>query len=350
MRFQDLDDSFRAELWASLALLNVEGIGAARRKRLVDRFGSPYQAVLAAKSWAVSGLGISQQSVNQFQSDRWRDKAKEDWERIKKSQERILLYSDPRYPKALKQTADAPLFLFHRGDVSLLGNPSVAVVGARKCTEEGMAVAVKIVRGLSDAGITAISGLALGIDRIVHLAGLDGVGSSIAVLGCGIDVAYPKVNLDLYRKMEEGGLLLSEYLPGTIPRPEYFPVRNRIISGLAKAVLVVEAAMRSGTLSTARHALEQNRDVYAVPGSTLAETSEGCRELIRRGAGPVFSAEDIIRDLAPVLRPELFEKARAAATAGPGASAGPDAPTAANAELDARSALKAYLPKEQAAK
>jgi DNA processing protein len=142
----------------------------------------------------------------------------------------------------------------------------------------------------------------------VHIAGLEGIGSSIAVLGSGIDVPYPPANRDLYLLMQEKGLLLSEFMPGTVPFAGNFPVRNRIISGLAKAVLVIEAALRSGTLSTARHATEQNRDVFAVPGSALASTSEGCRELIRRGAKPVFAAEDILLELLPMLKPEIENK------------------------------------------
>ncbi|MDR1125157.1 MAG: DNA-processing protein DprA [Deltaproteobacteria bacterium] len=308
MNFAQLDDSQRTELWACLALQHTAGLGANSRKKLCDFFGSPYRAVQAAGRWREAGLGLREPVVETFTRESWRQGAREAWEKIKDSPADILLHTDPLYPEKLKELCDAPLVLYYLGDVSLLNNSSLAVVGARDCTDEGMAVAAKIARELSQAGITCISGLARGIDRVVHIAGLEGVGSSIAVLGSGIDVPYPSDNIDLYRVMAEKGLLLSEFTPGTNPLPAHFPIRNRIISGLAKGVLVVEAALRSGTLITARHALEQNREVFAVPGSTLAATSEGCRELIRRGARPVFSAEDILLELAPVLLREIEEK------------------------------------------
>lgn len=308
MNFAQLDESRRTELWACLALQHTPGLGATGRKKLCDFFGSAYQAVQAAGRWHQAGLGLKEISLEAFKAESWREEARQAWEKIRNSPAGILLYTDPLYPAKLKELSDAPLLLYYLGDASLLANTSLAVVGARNCTEEGMAVAAKIVRDLSQAGITCISGLARGIDRVVHIAGLEGVGSSIAVLGSGIDVPYPSDNIDLYRVMEEKGLLLSEFTPGAPPLPGNFPVRNRIISGLAKGVLVVEAALRSGTLITARHALEQNRDVFAVPGSTLAATSEGCRELIRRGARPVFSAEDVLLELAPVLLREMDQR------------------------------------------
>ncbi len=307
MNFTRLDDGQRAELWACLALANLRGLGAVHRKKLVDFFGSPYKAVCSAEQWDNSGpeLGINPAMVRHYMRGLWRDKAREQWDIIQQSECGILLYSDEGYPELLKETADAPLVLFYLGDLSLLRNSAVAVVGARNCTGEGMSVAVNIARGLTHAGITVVSGLAKGIDRVVHLAGLEGVGKSIAVLGCGVDVPYPKGNLDLYDLMAKKGLIISEFLPGTEPMAHNFPIRNRIISGLSRGVLVVEAAMRSGTLITARHAAEQNREVFAVPGSTVAETSEGCRDLIRRGAKAVFSAEDILRELAPIFEAEV---------------------------------------------
>lgn len=304
--FSCLSDERRAELWAILALREIKGLGAAARLQLVEHFGSPYSAVKNVSLWGT--LGVRDEVINRYEKGLWREAAREKWELIRKSGENILLYNDEAYPCLLREIPDAPLLLFYRGDVSLLQNASVGVVGARSCTREGMSVAVDIVRGLSKAGVTAISGLARGIDRVVHLAGLEGQGSSIAVLGCGIDVIYPKSNLDLYDLMCEKGLIISEFLPGSEPKQYNFPVRNRIISGLSRAILVVEAAVRSGTLITARHAAEQGRDVFAVPGSTVSETSEGCRDLIRRGAKAVFSAEDILLELSPILKAELEEK------------------------------------------
>lgn len=304
--FSGLDDERRAELWATLALFELKGLGAAARLKLVEHFGSPYSAVQQLSTWAEAGL--DEDVISRYRRGAWREAARLKWERIKNSGENILLYNDEAYPQLLREIPDAPLMLFYRGDLSLLHNPSLAVVGARKCTREGMSVAVGIVRGLSRAGLTTVSGMALGIDRVVHLAGLEGVGSSIAVLGCGVDIVYPKGNLDLYDLMQKKGLIISEFMPGYPPMKQNFPIRNRIISGLSRAVLVVEAAVRSGTLITARHAAEQGREVFAVPGSTISENSEGCRDLIRRGAKAVFSAVDIIAELAPILRGDLEEK------------------------------------------
>jgi DNA processing protein len=306
--FENFDAAQKSELWAALALQHTAGLGVNKRKKLADFFGSAYLAVQAAKQWTSAGLNINSASADYFLRGGWREQAGLCWKLIKKCPANLLLYTDAQYPPLLKEIHDAPLLLFYFGELALLQNISVAVVGARKSTSEGVAVAVNIVRGLTHAGVTAISGLAAGIDRAVHLAGLEGIGSSIAVLGSGIDRPYPEANRGLYELMRHQGLIISEFMPGTAPFSGNFPVRNRIISGLARAVLVVEASARSGTLITARHATEQNRDVFAVPGPSLASTSAGCRELIRRGAKPVFSAEDILLELSPMLKPELATK------------------------------------------
>ncbi len=309
--FDTLNAEERAELWASLALRRLEGVGAVRARTLVAHYGSAFAAVEAHKEWEGLGEEFSPLFSKRFMSNKWREAALEDWKRIKGCPCGIKFLSDPDYPEYLREIPDAPLLLFWQGDYELALQPGIAVVGARKCTNEGLAVAAHITRGLSEAGITVISGMALGIDRVANLCGLEGVGGSVGVLGCGVDVMYPRGNEDLYALMAQKGLLLSEFVPGTAPRPQYFPVRNRIISGLAYGVLVVEAALRSGTLVTARLATEQNRQVFAVPGSSLSQTSQGCQDLIRRGARPVFTAHDIIEDLAPVLGADMQVRLRA---------------------------------------
>lgn len=302
--FADVSATAKKELWASLALRHAHGIGARRAKRLAEHFGSALAAVEAGLSsptvWPSLKL-VPRQEALDFSAGMWRARATDEWAAIQKHGVSFLLWTDERYPDALRQIADAPLLLYYKGDLSLLHGPALAVVGARTCTHEGLAVSAFFARNLSKAGVTVVSGLARGIDRVAHLAGMEGPGRSVAVLGTGIDVCYPPEHRDLYDLLGTRGLLLSEFAPGANALAGHFPVRNRLISGLSQGVLVVEAAARSGSLITARFALEQNRDVFAVPGHTMAGMSAGCRELIRLGAKPVFNADDILRDLAPLL-------------------------------------------------
>lgn len=211
---------------------------------------------------------------------------------------RLLAWDDPAYPAALHGIAAAPLLLYAAGRAPLLSAPSLAVVGSRNGSTQGVLNAQRMAQALSDAGLSIVSGLALGIDAAAHQGGLRGAGSTIAVVGTGVDVIYPARNRVLAQRIAAEGCLVSEYGLGTAPRASNFPHRNRIISGLARGVLVVEAAARSGSLITARMALEQGRAVYAIPGSIHASLSKGCHELIRRdGAMLVETAEDILSDL-----------------------------------------------------
>lgn len=302
--FASLSPFAKNELWATLALRHAYGIGPRRAKRLVEAYGSVFQAVeagLASPSGWVEKRLVPKNTAGRFLSGGWRDAAKLEWGALKVSGCSFLLWSDARYPASLREIDDPPLLLYYKGDPALLHGPAVGVVGARNCTREGIAVSAFFSRNLSKAGVAVISGMAKGIDRAAHLAGLEGAGRSIAVLGTGVDVAYPACNADIYNLLSRQGLVLSEFAPGTGPSASHFPIRNRLISGLSRGVLVVEAAGRSGSLITARLALEQNRDVFAVPGHTTAAVSEGCRELIRRGAKPVFNADDVLLELAPAL-------------------------------------------------
>lgn len=299
--FQELDEAARRELWASLALRHTPGLGARRLCRLLKYFGSAYAAVEAAnspESWKAAANTPLAESVR---AGIWRTQAREEWESLRNAPCGILLWTNPLYPDLLRELPDAPALLYCRGDVALLRAPMVAVVGSRGCTQHGLKAARNISYGLARRGVTVVSGLAKGIDRIAHLAALRGVGSSVAVLGAGLDSKYPLPSVDAREALLEKGLLLSEYAPGVVPRPEFFPIRNRIISGLSLAVVVVEAATRSGSLVTARLALEQGRDVYAVPGPTEDPASLGCQELVRQGARAVFTAEDVLANLLPEL-------------------------------------------------
>ncbi len=295
-----LDAAKRAEFWAALALIHTRGLGARRCKRLLETFGSAFAAIQHHEDW--SRAGVNEACSRSLASGNWRKTARTEWNAARTLRGSILLWTDPRYPARLKEIPDAPVRLYCQGDMSLLENPCIGIVGTRNCSETGIRSAAAFATALAASGLTVVSGLALGIDRQAHLAAVDLPGSTIAVLGAGLDVNYPSSNADLRRKIAKSGLLLSEYAPGTQPEARFFPVRNRIISGLSLGVLVVEAAIRSGSLITARLAVEQNRSVYAIAGGIGDKFAAGCQELIRQGAQPVFSSTDILSDLEPQLR------------------------------------------------
>ncbi|TYO97914.1 DNA-processing protein DprA [Desulfallas thermosapovorans] len=209
----------------------------------------------------------------------------------------VLFYTDNRYPEQLKNIYDPPPVLFVSGRADCLNDTTVALVGARKATPYGLSVAENLARELAGAGVTVVSGMARGIDAAAHRGALDAGGKTIAVLGCGVDVVYPRENGRLMGNIMQNGAVISEFPPGTPPDAWHFPVRNRIISGLSKAVVVVEAARRSGALITAHVALDQGRDVMAVPGNITSKLSRGPNELIKQGAAPVLDAGDIIEEL-----------------------------------------------------
>jgi DNA processing protein len=287
------------ELFACLALKHTPYLGPRVWKQLSAHFPSVYEAVQAADSWP--SLGVKSRYLKRVvkgcRSELWRSAAEEEFRAARKTGMDAVTWFDPRFPESLKGLEDAPCMLYVRGDVSLFHNPGVAVVGARECTPMGLEATGRISTQLSKSGVTVISGLALGIDRQAHLGGLRGIGSSVAVLGCGLDVDYPKDNRDVRLELEEKGLVVTEYGPGVRPRPEHFPVRNRLISGLALGVLVAEAAHDSGSLITARLAGEQGRDVFALPGPIGQPTFTGCHRLIKQGAALVESAGDIVEIL-----------------------------------------------------
>ena len=302
-----MSEAERAEYWATLALRHCRGVGARSRARLLRFFGSAYQAVQAPAAWARAGLNRRQGA--ELTSQAWRTEARREWDCARALDPVILLWQDRAFPALLREIPDAPALLYLHGDASLLRAPAIAVVGSRRAGAHALAVAAHMARRLSACGIAVISGMAQGIDSVAHAAALNNVGRSIGVLGTGIDRIYPRSGMELFRRMGEGGLLVSEFAPGTAPLAENFPIRNRIISGLSLGVVVVEAASRSGSLITARTALEQNREVFAVPGPALDAQCAGCQELVRQGARPVFSVEDILRDMAELLRPFSISEA-----------------------------------------
>jgi DNA processing protein len=209
---------------------------------------------------------------------------------------------DDAYPPLLREIVDPPFALFYRGDLSLLQQPMVALVGSRRASPYGMNAAAHLARQLVSAGIVIVSGLARGIDAASHTAALEASGKTIAVLGTGIDLVYPRSHARLTRAIADGGLILTEFPPGTPPLAANFPIRNRVISGITLGTVIVEATSRSGSLITARTAAEQGREVFAVPGSIFSAGSEGTHRLVQYGAKLVHDANDILEELPGGLR------------------------------------------------
>lgn len=224
-------------------------------------------------------------------------KPREEYEKFKLKGIRLVTLADSLYPKELREIPDAPYGLFVRGKLPEEGEPTVAVIGARDCSPYGSLLAERLGEELGRHGITVVSGMARGIDGISQQAALDAGGRSCGVLGCGVDICYPKENRKLYDRLWSQGCLVSSYPPGTPAIARNFPPRNRIVSGLADAVVVVEAREKSGTLITVDMALEQGREVYAVPGRITDRLSDGCNRLIRQGAVPLLNPQELIRDL-----------------------------------------------------
>lgn len=217
-------------------------------------------------------------------------------DRYKKEGIHYVTLASQEYPYLLRHIYDPPMVLFYKGDYSLLNGPALGIVGARECTQYGTKVLDMLLPPLIKEGIASVSGLARGIDGHVHQDALKYGGKTLGIIGTGINVFYPKENEPLQMKMYEEGLVISEYPLDTVPRKHHFPMRNRIISGISDGVLVVEARKRSGSLITARMALEEGRDVFAVPGSILSELSKGCNALIKQGAIPVTHPLDILNE------------------------------------------------------
>jgi len=288
-----------ASLKAWLALSLTRGLGGENARRLLKEFGSP-EAVFAASINLLKSVvkadvaaeisnGIAQDAVTPALA----------W--LEDANNHILTLADSDYPQALLNIPDPPLLLYVKGRLDLLNRPALAVVGSRSATPQGINNAEAFAKSLSDAGLCIISGLAHGIDAAAHRGGLRGQGSSVAVIGTGLDKVYPATNRDLAHALAEQGTLVSEFPLGTPPLAANFPRRNRLISGMSLGCLVVEASLQSGSLITARLALEQGRDVFAIPGSIHAPQSKGCHALLKQGAKLVEAAQDILEELGGLL-------------------------------------------------
>lgn len=284
-----------------LALQRTPGLGNARARRLLQHHGGDASRVLAAGRAAWQQAGCAEALCDALaQPDRagaardlaWLDAA---------PGRAFIAFDDTRYPERLAQIGQAPLGLFTLGDPELLSQAQLAIVGARAASAQGRENAARFAAELSRHGLVITSGLALGIDAAAHQGALDAGGLTVAVCGNGLDRVYPARNRDLALAIAEHGLIVSEFPPGTAPRPEHFPRRNRIISGLSLGVLVIEAVPESGSLITARLAAEQGREVFALPGSIHNPMARGCHALIRDGARLTEAVEDILSELVPLL-------------------------------------------------
>lgn len=286
-----IDSDVRA--WLELSL--VPGVGGARLRKLLRTFGDPAQIRGARSAQLEAVVGRDVAAALALGPDAELISRTLDW--LSQSGNRLLTLADREYPPMLLQTADPPAVLYVRGRVELLSHRALAVVGSRNPTVSGSANAEAFAEAFSRAGLTVVSGLALGVDAAAHRGALRGDGSTVAVCGTGLDRVYPARNRELARTLAEQGALVSEFPLGTPPAPSNFPRRNRIISGLALGCLVVEAAIHSGSLITARQALEQNREVFAIPGSIHSPLSKGSHWLIKQGAKLVESALDVLSEL-----------------------------------------------------
>jgi len=268
-------------------------------KKLLSYFSEIKQA-WSAPFLELKRAGLEEKIARQIITERHEINPQEEAQKIQKQEIRIITIQDKEYPKNLKQIYDPPALLYIRGEIKKPGNICLAVVGTRKPTNYGRQVTFQIVGLLGKAKISIISGLALGIDALSHQSCLDFSVHTVAILGGGIDnqSIYPRNNLNLAQRiLEHNGALVSEYPPGTPPRKQHFPQRNRIISGLSRGVLIIEAAEKSGTLITARAALDQNRDIFAIPGSIYNPYSHGTNDLIKMGAKLVSGIQDILDEL-----------------------------------------------------
>lgn len=298
-------DAIRYEV----AFSHVPGIGPTRLAALLERFGT------AEAAWhaAADSLGqvLDRRSHGALLAVRSRLDIEAAVARIGQLGVKVIARHDPAYPPRLGEIAGAPSLLYALGDTALLGTRGVAVVGTRRATPYGRQAAARLAGDLATAGVTIVSGMAVGIDGVAHRAALDAGGATVAVLGCGLDVPYPPQNRSLRAEIARRGAIISEYPPGTPPDPGNFPARNRIVSGLTLATIVVEASVKSGALITARYALDQGRDVFAVPGSIFDSGHAGANALLAAGAGVAISADEILTalDLTHVVVQESVRRA-----------------------------------------
>jgi DNA processing protein len=292
-----------------LALKLVPGLGTRTAGKLLDRFRTPREAFRASRT-ELEAAGVNGAVAQSIASGCTFDEAVTEQEKIAEAGAVVVTLGDPRYPQPLREIFDPPIILYARGRVELLQSLALAVVGTRRPTPYGLAAAERLSADLSHAGLAIVSGMARGIDTAAHKGALAAGGTTVAVLGCGVDVVYPSENRKLAAEIVEKGLIVSEFAMGSIAFPQNFPIRNRIISGMSLGVLVVEGAQYSGSAITARLAMDQGREVFAVPGNITSKLSWCPNLLIKQGARLVQDWNDVINDLPAESRRHLIEKGR----------------------------------------
>jgi len=294
-----------------LLILNaVRGLGNARIRKLLDQFGSAVKILSLSEGDLMAERVIPAKVIKNilhFSQDLF---LKSEYNLIGKRNARVVTYLDEQYPESLREIADAPVVLYVKGDLSCVNPLSLAIVGSRKASFYGMSISEKFGRTLAEHGITVISGLARGIDAAAHIGALKANGTTIAIVGCGLSNIYPLENKDLLERIAQSGAIVSEFPMQTMPMSYNFPRRNRIISGLSMGVIVVEAGIRSGALITADFALEQGREVYAVPGKIDHAAAQGVNGLIKQGAKLITSVDDILQDMWPQIQPKINNRVK----------------------------------------
>jgi DNA processing protein len=292
-----------------LAMKLAPGLGARTCLKLLERFRTP-QALFRASRTELEAAGLSGALAQSISSGCTFEEAATQQERMAACGAVLVTIGDPRYPQALREIFDPPFLLFARGRVELLNSLGLAIVGTRRPTPYGLAVAERIASDLAHAGLTIVSGMARGIDAAAHKGALAQGGDTVAVLGCGADVVYPQENKKLAAEIAQRGLIISEFPMGATAFPQNFPIRNRIVSGISVGVLVVEGAQYSGSAITAKLAIDQGREVFAVPGNVTSKLSWGPNLLIKQGARLVQEWNDVVSELPPDTRRQLIERGR----------------------------------------
>jgi DNA processing protein len=288
--------------WLALSL--TPGVGSVLFKRLLERFKTPEAVFSAPMKELLRIEGLGEKVAREILNGPLEKEVRKELSLLGKLGGGIVTLKDDGYPKRLRDIYDPPALLYVRGELRREDTLAIAIVGSRKTSPYGRWITEKIGQDLARHGVTVVSGMARGIDSVAHMGALQGGGRTIAVLGCGVDVIYPSENRNLFNQIIEHGAVLSEFPMGSPPEGGHFPRRNRIISGLSVGVVIVQAGSKSGSLITANYALEQGREVFAIPGNVGAQGSRGTNQLIKEGAKLVESSEDILEEMLPQWRRE----------------------------------------------